>query len=121
MSRLLQSCTNSVSVDRHAPKKQILLPITSPPWGRFLQGRIFEVHAANARLNGPHLRPWSEWTANNDKKLNVNKPCLTSRKTAFRLPKRHLAGTCTVHIIDIYKKPRCPTSSTTHVKIRSGS
>ncbi len=24
-------------------------------------------------------------------------------------------------IIDIYKKPRCPTSYTTHVKIRSGS
>ncbi len=37
-----------------------------------------------------------------------------------------LAGEC--HIveqwccsIDIYKKPRCPTSYTTHVKIRSGS
>ncbi len=35
--------------------------------------------------------PWSSWTANIDKKymelneaaLNVNKPCVTSRKTAF--------------------------------------
>ncbi len=35
--------------------------------------------------------PWSSWTANSDKKymelneaaLNVNKPCMTSRKTAF--------------------------------------
>ncbi len=44
------------------------------------------------------LRPWSKWTANSDKKLNVNKPCVTSRKTAFRLQKRHLAGTCIVHI-----------------------
>ncbi len=26
-----------------------------------------------------------------------------------------------VQPIDIYKKPRCPTSYTTHVKIRSGS
>ncbi len=26
-----------------------------------------------------------------------------------------------VSSIDIYKKPRCPTSYTTHVKIRSGS
>ncbi len=26
-----------------------------------------------------------------------------------------------VYTIDIYKKPRCPTSYTTHVKIRSGS
>ncbi len=37
------------------------------------------------------LRPWSLWTANSDKKylelngaaLNVNKPCVTCRKTAF--------------------------------------
>ncbi len=37
------------------------------------------------------FRPWSSWTAYNDKKylelneaaLNVNKPCVTSRKTAF--------------------------------------
>ncbi len=37
------------------------------------------------------LRPWSSWTANSDRKymklngaaLNVNKPCVTSRKTAF--------------------------------------
>ncbi len=37
------------------------------------------------------LRPWSSWTANSDKKyielngaaLNVNKPGVTSRKTAF--------------------------------------
>ncbi len=37
------------------------------------------------------LRPWSSWTANSDKKytelngveLNVNKPCVTSQKTAF--------------------------------------
>ncbi len=37
------------------------------------------------------LRPWSSWTANSDKKymelngaaLNVNKPCVTSRKTTF--------------------------------------
>ncbi len=28
------------------------------------------------------LRPWSSWTANSDKKLNVYKPCVTSRKTA---------------------------------------
>ncbi len=26
----------------------------------------------------PTLRPWSSWTANSDKKLNVNKPCVTS-------------------------------------------
>ncbi len=31
-----------------------------------------------------NLRPWSSWTANSDKKPNVNKPCVTSRKTAFR-------------------------------------
>ncbi len=30
------------------------------------------------------LRPWSSWTANSDKKLNVNKPCVTSRITALR-------------------------------------
>ncbi len=38
-----------------------------------------------------NLRPWSSWTANDDKKytglnraaLNVNKPCVTSWKTAF--------------------------------------
>ncbi len=30
-----------------------------------------------------NLRPWSNWTANSDKKLNVNKPYMTSRKTAF--------------------------------------
>ncbi len=30
------------------------------------------------------LRPWSSWTANSDKKLNVNKPCVTSQKPAFR-------------------------------------
>ncbi len=29
------------------------------------------------------LRPWSNWTANSDKKLNVNKSYMTSRKTAF--------------------------------------
>ncbi len=33
------------------------------------------------------LRPWSKWTANKDKELNVNKPCMTSRKTAFRFLK----------------------------------
>ncbi len=40
---------------------------------------------------GEVLRPWSSWTANSDKKymelngaaLNVNKPCVTSPKTAF--------------------------------------
>ncbi len=40
---------------------------------------------------GVELRPWTSWTANSDKKymelsgaaLNVNKPCVTSRKTAF--------------------------------------
>ncbi len=38
-----------------------------------------------------NLRPWSSWTADSDKKymelngaaLNVNKPCVTSPKTAF--------------------------------------
>ncbi len=30
-----------------------------------------------------HLRPWSNWTANSNKKLNVNKPYMTSRKTAL--------------------------------------
>ncbi len=34
-------------------------------------------------FHGFILRPWSSWTANSDKKLNVNKPCMTSRKTAF--------------------------------------
>ncbi len=44
-------------------------------------------------LIGDHHRlwPWSSWTASSDKKymelngaaLNVNKPCVTSRKTAF--------------------------------------
>ncbi len=33
------------------------------------------------------LRPWSKWTANSEKKLNVNKPCMTSRKTVFRFLK----------------------------------
>ncbi len=32
----------------------------------------------------PELQSWSSWTANSDKKLNVNKPRVTSRKTAFR-------------------------------------
>ncbi len=27
------------------------------------------------------LRLWSKWTANSNKKLKVNKPCMTSRKT----------------------------------------
>ncbi len=31
--------------------------------------------------------PWSSWTANIDKKLNVNKPCVSSQKTAFRFLK----------------------------------
>ncbi len=30
------------------------------------------------------FRSWSSGTANNDKKLNVYKPCETSRKTVFR-------------------------------------
>ncbi len=30
------------------------------------------------------VRPWSSWTADSDKKLNVNKPYVTSRKTAFQ-------------------------------------
>ncbi len=30
------------------------------------------------------LRPWSSCTANSDKKCNVNKPCVTSRKTPFK-------------------------------------
>ncbi len=42
-------------------------------------------------LCGERLRPWSSWTASSDKKymelngaaLNVNKPYMTSRKTAF--------------------------------------
>ncbi len=29
------------------------------------------------------LRPWSKRTANSDKKLNVNKPCMTSRKNSL--------------------------------------
>ncbi len=41
--------------------------------------------------NHHRVRPWSSWTASSDKKymelngaaLNVNKPCVTSRKTAF--------------------------------------
>ncbi len=32
---------------------------------------------------GKSVRPWSLWTANSDKKLNVNKPYMSSRKTAF--------------------------------------
>ncbi len=48
-------------------------------------------HASHARtfyrnrpINGADLRPWSSWTANSDKKLNVNKLCSTSQKTTFR-------------------------------------
>ncbi len=32
---------------------------------------------------------WSKWPVNSDKKLNVNKPCMTSRKTTFRLQRWH--------------------------------
>ncbi len=58
-------------------------------------GKLREVRNENYGVN---LRPWSKWTVNSDKKLSVNKPRITSRKTAFRLQKRHLAGTCTAHI-----------------------
>ncbi len=42
-------------------------------------------------MNSFYLRPWSSWTADSDKKyvelngaaLNVNKPLVTSQKTAF--------------------------------------
>ncbi len=34
----------------------------------------------NANL---YLRSWSSWTANNDKKLNEKKSCVTSQKTTF--------------------------------------
>ncbi len=43
------------------------------------------------RATCKHLRKWSSWTANSDKKymelngavLNVNKLCVTSQETAF--------------------------------------
>ncbi len=35
-------------------------------------------------INRRGLRQWRSWTAYSDKKLNVNKPCITSRKTALR-------------------------------------
>ncbi len=41
-------------------------------------------HTSILALHICDLRPWSSWTANSDKKLNVNKPCVTSRKRAFR-------------------------------------
>ncbi len=41
-------------------------------------------HTSMLALHTCDLRPWSSWTANSDKKLNVNKPCVTSWKTAFR-------------------------------------
>ncbi len=54
---------------------------------------IFYLYVFNLTKCG--LQPWSSWTANSDKKymelngvaLNVNKPCVTSRKTAFRKDK----------------------------------
>ncbi len=51
---------------------------------------ITKLRVANAKLYATplalrtcDLQPWSSWTDNSDKKLNVNKPCVTSRKTAF--------------------------------------
>ncbi len=49
--------------------------------------KTFFIIIGNHRM----LRPWSSWTTNIDKKyielngaaLNVNKPCVSSRKTAF--------------------------------------
>ncbi len=58
---------------------------------RILQ--IFDIFQLFFIIIGNHhrLRPWNSWTANSDKKyielneaaLTVNKPCVTSRKTAF--------------------------------------
>ncbi len=59
---------------------------------------IFENPGIDHKIMGITFRPWSRWTANSDKKLNVNKPSLTSRKTAFRLQKWNLAGICALHI-----------------------
>ncbi len=58
------------------------------------KGAIFkwvQIHRAT-------LRPWSSWTANSGQKymelngaaLNVNKPCVTSRKTALQVENEKL-------------------------------
>ncbi len=76
-----------------------------PYFSRFLYGvlkfsdflrilQFFDFFSTFFIIIGNHymLRPWSSWTANSDKKyimelngaaLNVNKPCVTSRKTTF--------------------------------------
>ncbi len=45
---------------------------------------IASVHIISFVFMYYNLCPWSSWTVNSDKKLNVNKSCVTSRKTAFR-------------------------------------
>ncbi len=56
-----------------------------------LNGRMYSYLFGSSQKVCLMLRPWSSWTANSDKKymeligaaLNINKPCETSRKTAF--------------------------------------
>ncbi len=44
---------------------------------------LYSAVCFTGRTYGYTLWPWSSWTANSDKKLDENKPCVTSRKTAF--------------------------------------
>ncbi len=48
----------------------------------YIQGVLYD--SLQHVIIGHHLRPWCSWISNSDKKLNVNKPCVTCRKTAFR-------------------------------------
>ncbi len=48
---------------------------------------VWTLNCAWEWVSASKLQPWSKWTANSDKKLNVDKPCMTSRKTAFRFLK----------------------------------
>ncbi len=62
-------------------------------FGFFTDFAIFRFFSTFFIIIGNHhmLRPWGSWTANSDKKymelngaaLNINKPCVTSRKTVF--------------------------------------
>ncbi len=57
----------------------------------WLQRTLTDIRSKYRFWSISRLWPWSSWTANNDKKymelngagLNVNKPCVISRKTAF--------------------------------------
>ncbi len=71
-----------------SPTKKPTVPTTKKPYWKAVCLRPKPYtwqHWAGAKEDSTtFLRQWSSWTGNSDKKLNVNKPYVTSRKTAFR-------------------------------------